>query len=345
MTTEYFNKLHFISHLRIISTLLIIAFHSLCFYAGIWWYLATDIIPLWKILASPIVKIGLTLFFGISGFLFGFNFLHKQKYKEANSLFINKAKRIIIPYLFWGSVLIITMPNIHISWTNIFTGPAHLWFLLVLFELFVITYSLLNYNVILSTSTSKKAKFIDIGIIILSFLPLYIWRSISSHHYILCIEDTLYYLPSFIVGVIIAKHHIISEYYSKYTLITVIFILGLIYLLFLSSKDVPLNSIKYRLPSLLISSCIILLGRSSHYFSSSNRFILFIDNNCMGIYIFNQIIIFMILLNPTLNIFLCSHPYLGPLLLFIMSFLIPLLLSSLFRKIPILLWTLGEGGR
>lgn len=343
MIAKHFEKLYFISNLRIISMILIIAFHSLCFYAGIWWYLTTDIIPLWKIIASPIVKIGLTLFFCISGFLFGFNFIHKQKYKKANSFFSNKAKRIITPYLFWGSFLIITMPQIHISWTNIFTGPAHLWFLLVLFELFIITYSLLYYNVISNTSPSKKEKLIDAGIIILSFLPLYIWRSISNHHFILCIEDTLYYLPSFIVGVIIAKQHVISEYYRKYTLI--IIILGLIYLLFLSTTDVSLNSVKYRLPSLLIASSIILLGKSSHYFSASNKLILIIDNNCMGIYIFNQIIIFMILFNPTLNSFLCHHPYLGPFLLFIMSFLIPLLLSVLFHKNPILAWTLGESNK
>lgn len=343
MIRNHPKMLHFISHLRIISMILIISYHSLCFYAGIWWYLTTDIIPLWRILASPIVKTGLSLFFCISGFLFGFNFIHKQKYKKTYSFFINKVKRIIIPYLFWGSILIVTMPVIHVSWINFITGPAHLWFLLVLFELFIFTYPLLKYNVISKKNTSKKDKGIDICIIILSFLPLYIWRGLSSHHFILCAEDTLYYLPSFITGIILTKYCYTDKTPSKYAPTIILF--SLIYMFFLSTTDIPLNSIKYRLPAVLIASILIILGSNSLSLDSSNKHILIIDRNCMGIYIFNQIIIFMLLLPPNLNTFFCYHPYLGPFILFIISFIIPLFLSILFHKLPLLAWTLGEGNK
>ena len=66
--------------------LLIVLFHSLCFYIGTWWYLCTDVVPLWKVIAYPSVKIGLTTFVFISGFLYGYMYFEKGKYRDVIGL-------------------------------------------------------------------------------------------------------------------------------------------------------------------------------------------------------------------------------------------------------------------
>ena len=70
------DRLPYVSLLRVIAMLLIVIYHSLCFYTGRWWHLSSysDVVRVWYILSIPVVNIGLTLFVFISGFLFGYHY-------------------------------------------------------------------------------------------------------------------------------------------------------------------------------------------------------------------------------------------------------------------------------
>ena len=74
------DKMQYVSILRVCSMMLIVLYHSLCFYIGVWWYFSADVIPLWKVISTPTVKIGLTTFVFISGFLYGYMYLERRKY-------------------------------------------------------------------------------------------------------------------------------------------------------------------------------------------------------------------------------------------------------------------------
>ena len=84
----------------------IIAFHSLCFYGGNWLFLHTETILIWKVLALPIVEVGLFTFFIISGFLFGFHSIEKGKYEKLFAFIFAKIRRIMLPYLVWSFFMV-----------------------------------------------------------------------------------------------------------------------------------------------------------------------------------------------------------------------------------------------
>lgn len=226
------EKMQYISVLRVCSMMLIVLYHSLCFYIGVWWYLNKIEVPIWRIMAFPVVKIGLTTFVFISGFLYGYMYLERGKYRMVRSFIINKSKRLLIPYFFWGIIMILMIPALHIPWINLFTGIAHLWFLLMLIEI----------------------------------------------------------LPAFLVAFYCAK---------------------------------------YRWGDVSFSAMII-LKRNSFPFCQSELYNN-LDKNSMGIYIFNQIVVFVLLLIPDINMFLSHHSFVGVFLIFIVSFIIPWLLSNLLN--------------
>ncbi len=327
------EKLDYISVLRVCSMMLIILFHSLCFYSGTWWYLRADVIPLWKLLSAPTVKVGLTTFFFISGYLYGYMYLEKGKYRDVKSFLSNKFKRLLIPYLFWSILMVLTMTVLHIAWINLLTGVAHLWFLLVLFELFLILIVLTRIGV-----GSKSSIFVDLIIIVSSFISLYIWQNTSTHHHILCIEEMMYYLPSFMMGFYCVRYCKIEI--NKYLLI-VLFVIGLFLMFLLSYYNYPESHTLYRIPAIMVSYSSLMLTKHQSNTICQSYIFKNLDKNSMGIYIFNQIVVFLLLFIPETNKYLRYHSYIGVLIIFTVSLIIPWLLANFFNKVKALSFLIG----
>ena len=328
------EKLYYISLLRVFSMLLIVLFHSMCFYIREWWYLCTDVVPLWKIIAFPIEQIGLTSFVYISGFLYGYMYIERGKYRNVIPFLNKKFLRLMIPYFFWGIFMILTMPAIHISWINLFTGLSHLWFLLMLFELFaiIVVFNRLGIG-------ENSAKLIDLIVIIISFFLVYGWNHYSSHLFALGIGVTLHYLPVFLIGYFYAKHKRNKRY--SLILFSTTLVLGLILTFLVSLNGYTEGSTLYRIPSLLVAVSTFVIFKNSFITFNPSKVIISLDKNSMGIYIFNQIVVFIILQIPEAKIFLSHHSYIGVVLLFFASLVIPWLLSNMFRKIRYLSFLIG----
>lgn len=321
--------------MRIFSMFCIIAFHSLCCYANNWWILHIKIIPLWKVIALPNAQIGLSSFFLISGFLFGFHYIEKGKYRIISSFIYNKTQRIIIPYLFW-SLFLIAIFSI-IPWHDILIGTAHLWFLLTLFELFIII-------IVLSKLLCRTNFYIDLIIIALAFITLYVWKIYIKHHFFLSIENTLYFLPAFLLGFYCAKYKFYHT--SKRKTSATIFITTIITIFILSFLS-PIKKTPWGIElairllscvtavSALVMLCNIIIPNK--YISLINN----LDHNSMGIYIFNQIVVFVVLMIPVCRQFLEIHYLIGPSIIFFVSFLIPWGLAILFNKTKYLSWMIG----
>lgn len=144
--------------LNLMAIILVILGHSGCIYAGKWDYnvvYKNSIII--KYLTNYIYSFHMPLFVFISGYLYSYGKAN-DKYKSLKELFCKKFKRLIMPYLFIGIFfmlpiqMIFHMDNISSSYFKrvlneiiLANKPRHLWFILMLFNLFIIFYLIENY--------------------------------------------------------------------------------------------------------------------------------------------------------------------------------------------------------
>ena len=314
----------------------ILIFHALCFYIGSWNYWRTEIVPIWSFF-EPIVEIGLATFIFISGFLYGYYNIEKSKYLQFSPFVTKKTKRLLFPYLIWSCIMIIFLPlNMH--WREMITGTGHLWFLLVLYELFLICFCLNNFNLF------KLSYIYDIIIWLFSFIFLYLWQAISPHRWVMCLESMFFHLPTFFLGIYCAKYKIHYHCHLKNWAI-IIEVASISTLLLISHY--PINSVPYvthiviRVSTDIIAVSSFVLASSIYIPIKYQNLLTNLDHNSMGIYIFNQIVVFIVLLIPVCRQFLAIHYLIGPFVIFLVSFLIPWGLAVLFNKTKYLSWTIG----
>ena len=65
-----------ISIMRVMAMTMIICYHCMCFYGGIWTYLDAIHIPFWEKAAALFHTIGLNMFVFISGYLYGYLYIY-----------------------------------------------------------------------------------------------------------------------------------------------------------------------------------------------------------------------------------------------------------------------------
>ena len=138
--------------IRIILIILLVMYHALCPFTGNWsspYDGFQDVIAYeWIGLLTHQFRLQGMVF--ISGLLFGYNMTKKEK-QELHFLpfILQKAKRILLPCLFFGIIYYLLFFDLSAGWTTIvyriLNGCGHLWFLPMIFWCFVITYILAHY--------------------------------------------------------------------------------------------------------------------------------------------------------------------------------------------------------
>ena len=136
--------------LKIIGLLLVLLGHSTHVYTGGWIYTSIVTSFLFKIITGYIYSFHMPLFVFISGYLYSYGRLKAGKYNH-NWIFIkNKVKRVLVPYLMIGIFYITpirlllndypdqSVLNLIVSGILLSNNPGHLWFLLMLFNLFLV---------------------------------------------------------------------------------------------------------------------------------------------------------------------------------------------------------------
>ena len=292
-----------ISMMRVMAMLMIIAFHSMCFYNGRWSKVDAISIPFWTKASAFLDVIDLNMFVFISGYLYGYLYIYRNKYRHPSEVIRNKAVRLLIPYFFWGIPMAIVWPWNTMS--SLLYGVGHLWFLLMLFGVFTLT-------VILQLMNAQRIKFtykIGLSLIFVAYLGMYVFTKYVNPHDVLCANRILYYFQAFMIGYVCAKL-LVGWLMPGWSF----FLLPLAVLMLLSK--VPLTG-KFR-------DTVIEIERLS-----------------MGIYIFNQIMMDLVFTTPVLHRFFEAHWQVGPFILFLIGFFPPLLLSYIFNKYKCLSWTIG----
>lgn len=146
------SKLFDIMIMRAVATIMVVAFHVYgVMYANHFPAMREKYYSMYYVLNQCIlINIAMPLFIFVSGYLFIYLF-QKQKYPTIGFLIKNKIKRLIIPYLFFGIIMMIYPNTLDIA--CLLSGTyAHLWFLPMLFWCFVLFYLLIIFfrNICLS---------------------------------------------------------------------------------------------------------------------------------------------------------------------------------------------------
>ena len=139
-----------LDYLKIIGILLVVIGHCTSIYTGGWVFTSPVNSPIYGLIASYVYTFHVPMLVFVSGAIYYYCRINKEKYSSIKSLIINKFKRLILPFLFVGIIYSIPIKYI-IGMTegNIFSNiksfilgsnTGHLWYLLMLFDIFIIFY-------------------------------------------------------------------------------------------------------------------------------------------------------------------------------------------------------------
>lgn len=308
------KKDYTIKLLRVIATLLVVFGHS-NFYListeihGLGYDISMNIVDhskFWTIasyLIGLIYTCHMQLFFAISGYVFSLCIANK-KYKNYKELTIAKFCRLIIPYFF--VTLLYNLPIL--LYANYFShnlqnvllyfigyGKNHLWYLVALFFVFLITYAFLNFMEKLS-AFDQKISFIVVflGALFICFL---IECGIIKVTEFMYLDRTLKYFVWFLFGMILRETYYFFDSWKfkekqiRCSIVTLFFSWAVLYL-----------NCHNRLVSVLTSFLGVLFFYESCFYiemkykiAESNKLIDLIDKYSFEIYLYGVPLNYLIL--------------------------------------------------
>ena len=334
---EQSKRFEEISIMRVLAMTMIVAFHSMCFYNGRWGKFDALTIPFWSKLSTFFDVIDLNMFVFISGYLYGYLYIYRNKYRHPAEVIRIKAVRLLIPYFFWGIPMVVVWP--WDTWSLLFYGIGHLWFLLMLFGVFTLT-------VVLQLLNGQRVRFtwkIGLALVIIGIVSWFLFYKYINPDNFLCINKVLKYFPAFMIGYVCAKLRV-GWLLPNWAYITLPFAVLLLLVLVWYALPLP-----YGLIGLLCNICayvicvdlLIILSKGTSMSDRSRYLVQETERLSMGLYIFNQIVMDTVFSIPVLHQWFEAHWSIGPFILFLIGFLIPLQLSYIFNKYKCLKWTIG----
>ena len=330
------KKFEEISIMRVMAMVMIIGFHSLCFYNGRGTKVDAINIPVWFKISYILDVIDLNMFVFISGYLYGYLYIYRNKYRHPTEVIRIKARRLLIPYFFWGIPMAIIWPwN---TWGRLFYGIGHLWFLFMLFGVFTIT-------VILQLLNAQRIKFnskVGITLIVVGYIIGLVFVNFVYAGDFLCINKILYYFPAFMIGYLCAKLRV-GWMLPNWASITLPFALLGVFVFVWYPIPLPFSFVLMFRTVFAYVVCIdllIILSKCTMK-DQTRKIVLEIERLSMGLYIFNQMFMDTVFTTPVLNQWFRVHWVIGPFVLFVIGFFPPMLLSYIFNKFMYLKWTIG----
>ena len=329
------KKFDEISIMHVLAMTMIVAFHSMCFYNGRWTKVNAIDIPIWTKVSTFLDVIDLNMFVFISGYLYGYLYIYRNKYRHPSEVIRNKAVRLLIPYCFWGIIMVVSFPwN---NWTKLLYGVGHLWFLLMLFGVFTMT-------VLLQLLNAQRVRFTwKLGgcLIVLGYVSYLFSKSINPHDF-LCVNRMLYYFPAFMIGYVCAKVRI-AWWLPNWSYMMMPFFVLVLFLFVWYRFPLPNGLIFFIRTVCAYAICVALLIIFSKTTMSDRvrRVIQEVERLSMGLYIFNQISMDLVFTTPVLHRWFEARWAIGPFLLFLIGFFPPMFLSWVFNRYKILKWTIG----
>ena len=327
-----------VSFMRPFLLLLLVSYHAFAPFCGSW-SMPEGIHDFesyrWIALFSRAFRLEAFVF--ISGYIFTFQLLTKDKFASLSDLAIKKAKRLIIPCVVFGALYYILFNDVSSlgSPIRILTGIAHLWYLPCLFWLFIIHYVVIKR---LKIKYLIGGGLIVVALQSLSILPIPFQLN----------KVCYYYLFFYMGGLFYQKSEWIKQFTSIYKTIVVCgFFLLLVYLcnvimernLILTggTQSMMMKLILIEINTYLKSGLAI-VGITAFYMiavlycrnHSISPLLLKIGTCGYGVYIFHQFILVYIYRLTSLPMMLGTYwlPWFG----FLVSVVGSLILTILLRK-------------
>lgn len=331
-----------ISAIRVFAMPMIVFYHCLCYNLGVWsWFenVGSVYSPLEAAFIRNIAYVGLDAFVFISGMLY-LRIGNTGKYDNIRHFVTNKASRLIIPYSGWGILQCFIFYGFEKP-TNLLYGSEHLWFLLMLFEVFIIA--------ALSKPIWDRMGF-KASVIGFFFLLLIDWGTnkvnvLPRDEYgrsLLCLQTALKYLPIFYMGMLCEKFKIYEKIKVRVQivpfLVIVLFIIGALF----TYISLPVAWAYRWMPNVLMLLFCYKALKESHLDAllmvgggKSKVILLNLDKYSLSIYIIHHILIWSALFYlPNVASMIHEHYIIAPIMMFVMVVPISLGLSCVIAVLP-----------
>lgn len=139
-----------LDYLKVMGILLVVIGHCTSIYTGGWVFTSPVNSPIYSLIASYVYTFHVPMLVFVSGAIYYYCRINKGKYSSLKVLIISKFKRLIVPFLFIGILYSIPIKYIigmiegniinNIKYFILGLNTGHLWYLLMLFDIFIIFY-------------------------------------------------------------------------------------------------------------------------------------------------------------------------------------------------------------
>lgn len=226
------------------------------------------------------------LFMSLSGAIYQLG-KDAGKYRDFCKFIGNKAQRLLVPYIFVGTLFL--LPTISLcedtplsfyEYGNFLIGKdcRHLWYLLALFEIFVIHF-------ILTKMIINNSYLLLMASIAASFCFSY-----YCNFDLLCVNMAARYYPYFILGVILSKFHICSNKIIYLSIALTAAIACLIYVNNIKAIDIIMSIM---LPIPIIVFMIFIFRKIVQKINLNLKLIELLLSYSFPIYLFHVMIIYL----------------------------------------------------
>lgn len=339
------NKLDNCTFVKTILMIFVVLYHSILFWGG---GSRLENIPViyeskfLSILAAWLNTFHIYGFTLISGYIFQYLKYEKDKYQLFFPFIVNKAKRLLVPYVFVAIVWIIPITYTLFSYSPediilkyvLCTSPSQLWFLWMLFDVFALVWLLCKW---------LKNDLITIGISCVFWLIGYVFGALFPN--IFCIWTAFNYLPFFILGMKLREKKDCLLY--RIPVCVIVFIQLVLFCVYQMTSDLT-GIIIFKLINLIsfygahvfgaLMAFFVLQCFASKVEWKKNKVFMFLSKNSMTIYLFHQQIIYFTILwlNGKVN------PYVNSLINFGVALFLSCLISILLMKFKVTRILIGE---
>ncbi len=302
--------------------IMVVLYHCTCYYAHPSWPFGEGPYnPLMKAITIIMGGIHMPVFVYLSGYLF-WMLKRAGHYDNILLFYKNKTLRILIPYVIWGIIMLLIFREIY-SLSSLLYGICHLWYLLMLFVLF-----LLSPVLWLCLEMIKNDR-----IMMITVLTSFLLFPVFCDVYILQITKIFYFLPIFLIGYVIQRRGIKTlccDWLFWVSIICVIIMLRIF-----CPDSLFYSKVLRQFASFFVIIAISLIPAIQIPYVIKGA-IKNISENSMGIYLIHHIIISYVIMIPSIKLWLnLTSCYIGAFVLFLGVFICSWILSNLFNRFNI----------
>jgi fucose 4-O-acetylase-like acetyltransferase len=272
------------------------------------------------------------LFVFLSGYLFSYLYIMKNKYQDSQDFVIKKFKRLIIPYVIFYILFHFTANSI-----GNHKPEGHLWFIRMLFMEFIFIRC-----IIIPILQKTKKNYIYLFLLIFFFIIKY---SIYHHECYGFVQQFIQYLPYFYLGYLTIYFLTKQSQFPTNKIGILIASIAIICCNIILYYDTIDDRFSSKL-SVLVFKDLLSISTIYWFFSITNRYLSFIskhsniwgkiNKSSYGIYVFHHWLIFLILGNEMIlkhiNNFAQIHYIIFPFILLITIFIISYLITQILLK-------------